>query len=259
MRVFSSGGGVQSTAVLVLAAQGIIEYDAFVWANVGDDSEMPDSLKYIREVAMPYAKRHGINYVETQKRRGGRHEKQTLYKEIYRRERNIPIPVWMETGAPGNRGCTINFKIRVVDKWISENGGRGHAVTLGLGISVDEIRRARPREPEKVHGFTKLLEYPLIDMGISRSQCFAIVASAGLPTPPRSACWFCPYKTPTGWIRLKREYPDLFQKAVDLEKHIQEKRLAMGRDIVWLHSSLRPLEVTVGDQYMMFSKTDEWG
>ncbi len=34
--VFSCGGGVQSTACLVLAAQGKIPYQTFIFANVGD-------------------------------------------------------------------------------------------------------------------------------------------------------------------------------------------------------------------------------
>ena len=41
MRTFSFGGGVQSTAVLVLQAQNKLPepYDVFLFANVGDDSE----------------------------------------------------------------------------------------------------------------------------------------------------------------------------------------------------------------------------
>jgi 3'-phosphoadenosine 5'-phosphosulfate sulfotransferase (PAPS reductase)/FAD synthetase len=48
IRVFSYGGGVQSTAALVLAAQGVIDYHTFLFANVGEDSENPDTLAYVR-------------------------------------------------------------------------------------------------------------------------------------------------------------------------------------------------------------------
>jgi hypothetical protein len=41
LRVISYGGGVQSTALLVLAAQGRIDFGVFLFANVGDDSD-PD-------------------------------------------------------------------------------------------------------------------------------------------------------------------------------------------------------------------------
>lgn len=46
MRVISYGGGVQSTAMIVLAAQGKLGpvTDA-IFANVGDDSEHPQTLR----------------------------------------------------------------------------------------------------------------------------------------------------------------------------------------------------------------------
>ncbi|MEU8804899.1 hypothetical protein AB0C35_45775, partial [Spirillospora sp. NPDC048819] len=59
IRAFSYGGGWQSTAALVLAAQGHIDFDRFLFANVGDDSEHPATLRYIREHAAPYAAAHG--------------------------------------------------------------------------------------------------------------------------------------------------------------------------------------------------------
>ena len=45
MKVISYGGGVQSTAMLVLANQGAIDsVDAALFSNVGDDSEHPATL-----------------------------------------------------------------------------------------------------------------------------------------------------------------------------------------------------------------------
>ncbi|MGK5533337.1 hypothetical protein [Streptomyces sp. URMC 129] len=49
IRVISFGGGQQSTALLVLAGQGVIDYRTFLFANVGDDSEHPATLAYIAE------------------------------------------------------------------------------------------------------------------------------------------------------------------------------------------------------------------
>lgn len=249
MRVFSCGAGVQSTAALVLTVQGDLDYDAHVFANVGDDSENPETIRYFEDVLLPYAASHGVRLVEAQKRRLGKYEKQTLLGEIYRRERSIPIPARMSNGAPGNRACTVDFKIRVVDKYLAETGGKGADHYVGLGITVDEIHRARKHEPERVRGFTKHIEYPLIDLGLSRSACQAIVKAAGLPEPPRSACWFCPFHSPAEWTRLRASRPDLFQQAVDLESHINEKRGAtLKKDKVWLHPALRPLEQAVGQQ-----------
>jgi len=241
----------------VLAARGIIDYPVFVFANTGDDSEHPDTLEYVRNVAMPYARTKGIEFVETQKRRLGKHERQTLLRAIYERQRSIPIPIYMSGGGPGNRACTIDFKIKVIDKWIAENGGRDAGlVTLGLGITTDEIQRARVHEIEKVRGFMKAIEYPLIDLHINRSRCQRIIQDEGLPMPPRSACWFCPFHSRVEWTRLRSERPDLFERAVELENFINHKRtVIMGKDEVYLHPSCRPLDEAVGLQ-MSFSKWD---
>jgi hypothetical protein len=47
-RIFSFGGGVQSVSVMVLQSLGKVQYDEFVFANVGEDSENPGTLQYYR-------------------------------------------------------------------------------------------------------------------------------------------------------------------------------------------------------------------
>src|SRR2546421_4325332 len=68
LKVFSFGGGVQSTAALVLAAQGIIDYRVFLFCNVGEDSENPETLRYFSEYARPYAQAHGLYLQEIRRR-----------------------------------------------------------------------------------------------------------------------------------------------------------------------------------------------
>lgn len=255
LRVFSFGGGVQSTAVLVLQAQRqIIPYDVFVFANVGNDSENPDTLRYMREYTRPFAEQHGIPLIEVQKTTRG--EPETLLQYIYRTKRSIPIPAYLSTGAPGNRACTKAFKIQVIDRWI-KTGGFTHAI-VGIGISTDEGYRASGEQwsdryySSKPFGFWKRREHPLLDMGISRQQARKIVKDAGLPAPPKSSCWFCPYTRPSEWIDMKRRNPELFVQAVELEKHINEKRQSLGRDRVYLHTSLIQIQDAVADQLPLF-------
>jgi hypothetical protein len=224
--IFSCGGGVQSTACLVLAAQGAIPYRTFIFANVGDKAESPKTIAYIRDHLRPYAAAHGIEWVDVRKsRRSG--EPVDLYEELHRPTRSIDIPVRMSSGAPGNRNCTVHFKIKPIAKWIKNNAPN---CTLGKGISTDEPHRATPsRESD---GYTSA--YPLIELGYSRSDCLRIAAKAGLPQPPKSSCWFCPYKTTDQWITLRREHPDLFSKAAALEDSLNAKREAIGKDHVYM-------------------------
>ena len=110
MRAFSNGGGVQSTAALVLSAQGKIDFSTHLFANVGDDSENPDTLAYVRDIAMPYAEEHNIEFHEVQ-RRG-----KTLLQHIETAQRSIDIPMRFAHGRPGHRNCTSTYKIEVIHK-----------------------------------------------------------------------------------------------------------------------------------------------
>ncbi|MFC4906952.1 hypothetical protein [Actinomadura gamaensis] len=95
LRAFSFGGGWQSVAALVLAARGDLDFDTFLFANVGDDSENPATLTYLRRHAIPYAQAHNLTIRELHRiRRDGSTE--TLYGRLVREgSRSIPIPVRM--------------------------------------------------------------------------------------------------------------------------------------------------------------------
>lgn len=229
MRTFSYGGGVQSTAALVLAAHGEINYPTFLFSNVGDDSEYPDTLRYVYEVAMPFALAHGIELVEL--RRGGKYA--SLLDKIQRLESALPIPIRMsETGKPGRRSCTADFKIAVIAKELKRRGAtKERPATVGLGISIDEYQRVRsaedPRQP------TQRRDYPLIAHEITRQDCMNIIAAEGLEVPSRSACWFCPFHSLEEWRRLQRTRPDLFEKAVALERLMIDRQERHGKGPVY--------------------------
>lgn len=257
IRLFSFGGGVQSHAVMVLQAQGRLpeNYDAFVFANVGADSENPATLDYIERYTKPFCAAHGLNFIEVRKTtRSG--VKQTLMGEIRRQRKAVIIPARMSGGAPGNRKCTSDFKIRVIDRFVKQ-GEYTHA-TIGLGISLDEFSRMRDthwhdvesdtaKKPRKL-GFLKRREYPLIDTRLTRHACLQIIQSAGLPIPPKSSCYFCPFHKANEWVEMKRNEPALFQQAVEVERLCNAVRGDLKKDYVYLHPALVPLANAVPDQ-----------
>src|SRR5437763_411687 len=119
VRAFSYGGGTQSTAALVLAGQGKIDFPLFIFANVGEDSESPDTIPYVREYAIPYGLLHGVEVIERE--RGGVNH--SLLHKMQRLESSLPIPIRMDgTGAPGKRSCTQDFKIDVVVREVKARG-----------------------------------------------------------------------------------------------------------------------------------------
>lgn len=249
--IFSCGGGVQSSACLVLAAQGEIPYSTFVFANVGDQAESPDTIRYIAEVLKPYAEAHGIRWIDVRRqRRDG--TPVDLYGELLRPIRSIDIPIRMANGAPGNRNCTVEFKIKPIAKWIKRNAP---GCTLGKGISTDEPHRATPsRESD---GYTSA--YPLIELGINRNDCLRIVRNAGLPQPPKSSCWFCPYKTTDQWVIMRQERPELFTATAELEWMLNQKRIALGKDAIYISGlgarKKLPIDQAIPNQLGLFP---EW-
>lgn len=247
-KYFAFGGGIQSNAVLALAATGQVKYNAFVFSNVGKDSENPATLEYIEQYSKPFAARHNIQFVEIAK-------KYTLVEGIDRYKKTVLLPMYLESGAPGNRACTIEWKIRLIDRWIKHQGHK--VATVGLGISTDEIHRARTTEPiMSEDNLLKSLEYPLIDLNLSRKDCASIIQAAGLPPAPKSACYFCPFQRTVSWINLHTNHPDLFAKAAEIERLMQERRTALGKDLVWLHKSRTPITQVVTQQTNFFDVID---
>lgn len=339
LRTVSYGGGVQSTALLVLRAQGRLDFDTFLFSNVGDDSEHPDTLKYVEHVAQPFAAHHGIELHELHRvKRDGSTEtlmtrllepkvcrpcKGTGKRDVPLEEdvdlpdgssttvaltecpacdgtglvesRSLPIPVRMSNGAPGNRSCTSDFKIKVIARWLKAHGAtEAQPATVGIGISLDEIQRANSRHVEP---YEKVV-YPLVGIGeetglkLRRDDCMRVIreeplpdhlagelrakADAGLlpsstvaqlrisdftrmPVPPKSSCYFCPFHKPAAWADLARETPDLFDKAAELEATLNRRREMLGKDHVYLTRFAMPLRQAIdtdADLLPLFDESD---
>jgi hypothetical protein len=250
LKVFSFGGGVQSTACLVLAAQGKIDYQTFLFCNVGEDSENPDTLVYVEEIAKPYAALHGLAFHELRKiRRDGTPD--TIYQRLMRADHSIGIPIHMSNSAPGRRACTYDFKIAVCAKWLRQHGATAdNPAMVGLGISLDEFHRMRS---DSGIPYEKLA-YPLMDEvcpRLDRAGCFSVIRSAGLPPPPKSSCYFCPYHSQRAWQDLRDTKPELFEKAVHLESVINERRARWGKDQVFLARKCKPLPMATSDHVQL--------
>lgn len=143
------------------------------------------------------------------------------------------------------RKCTLDYKIQPIFRKARELGGvprqkrSGVYVVQWIGISTDEVLRMKPsRESWAVN------RWPLIEMGISRQMCLEWWAKEKLPTPPRSACVFCPYHNDNEWVRLKTEEPVEFDRAVKFERRMQKAhdKTEVSRGVPFLHRSCIPID-----------------
>jgi hypothetical protein len=250
LTTISYGGGVQSTAMLVLAAQGKLGYtvDAALFANVGDDSEHPDTLNYVRKIATPWAAERGIAVHELRKVKRDGSPARGLWSHIMDHDDadklREPIPVRGMNGGPLSRSCTSDWKIKVVGKWLKAHGANKYApATVCIGISTDEIQRVNNKRAMPY----EIPVYPLIDLELDRSACQRVIADAGLTVPPKSSCYFCPFHRPQMWMEMRRDEPELFWKSVELEKTLIDRRTYLGKDPVFLTRFNRPLADAIGE------------
>ena len=79
--------------------------------------------------------------------------------------------------------------------------------------------------------------YPLIeDWHWTRDDCIRAIQEAGLPLPGKSSCFFCPSMKRKEIEALKRQYPDLYRRALAIEEnampHLKTVK-GLGRNYAW--------------------------
>jgi hypothetical protein len=221
--VFSYGGGTQTVAICVLIAQGRLpKPERIVMADTG--REASETWEYTDTYVRPLLRLLGLE-VDI-----AGHEFATV--DLYGKNGDLLLPAFTDTGKLPTF-CSTEWKKRVVERWLRQQGyGPARPCQMWLGISTDEAHRAGTSDRA-----WKQNHYPLLyDVPMRRADCVALVTSAGLPTPPKSSCWMCPYRGSEQWARLRDDYPADFAKAVALDEAI---RAVDGN--VYLHRSRQPL------------------
>lgn len=224
--IWSFGGGTQSAALAVLVVTGRLPLpERIVMADTG--REASETWEYLSTVIQPYLAQVSRE-VEI-----AIHALATV--DLYAGNGDLLIPAYTQSGAL--RGfCSNEWKKRVVERWMRQQGyGPKQPVTVWLGISTNEADRMKDSGTSWVSN-----HYPLIyDVRMTRAECVAIVERAGLPTPPRSSCWMCPYRSNREWARLKEHYPADWRQAVKLDAAIRQRDERGG---VYLHRDRVSLE-----------------
>lgn len=144
------------------------------------------------------------------------------------------------------RKCTGDYKVAPINREIRKQLGLTNkrspiepVVTQWIGISTDEASRMK----DSKDAWNKM-RWPLIEKGMSRSDCIEWMFNHNYPKPPRSACVFCPFHSDSEWRRLKYTEPEEFNRAVQFERKLQNAQLnqdsLLGKP--FLHASLKPLD-----------------
>jgi hypothetical protein len=226
-RVWSFGGGVQSAAIAVMVVKGVLPRpDLIVIADTG--REAASTWRYLDDVVRPLLGEVGLD-VEV-----APHSLASC--DLYSHGGDLLMPAFT-LGVGRLRGwCSGEWKRDVVSRYLRLRGVV--SCVNWLGISADEARRvSKPRKA------WLQLRFPLVELGITREACLAIVAAAGLPRPPRSSCWCCPHRGDAEWRELRDREPEDFARAVELDRRLRVADVELGGAGVFLHRRRVALEL----------------
>jgi hypothetical protein len=225
MKIISLGWGVQSFTLAVMSALGDLPK---VNAAVHSDTTHESLLTYeFAERWSGWLRERGVSVVTV------RNEKNEIITN--RPGGEIFIPAFTNTpssnGGQLRRQCTQRWKIAPLRRWLQANRNGEH-VEQWIGISTDEFQRMRDSEVKYITNV-----YPLIDAGISRSDCEKYLIDKGIEVPPKSACTFCPFHSTKEWRRIS-ETPEDWKNAIELDERIRKVRPPYD---LFVHPSRKPL------------------
>ena len=220
--ILSFGAGVNSTAILILSAQGKYPLDAVIFADT--QCERPETYQHIEQNCKPLCEQLGIPFHIVS--RGNLYDWYVYYKMI---------PVRMI------RACTEKFKVTPIKKFLKKEYGENFTVVMG--IDAGESHRAERYKDKTDYA---PMNFPLIDAGIDRDGCKKIIQDYGWEIPIKSGCFFCPFTRKIQWLDLLHNHRGLFLKAEMLEKQsrmypqytITNKSLEKIRESIDLQKSL---------------------
>lgn len=222
--VVAYGGGLNSTAMLVLMAKQDFRPDLILFADTG--GERPETYAFILRFNK-WLSQNGMPEVITV-RKGGRQE--TLEENCLRLN-------MLPSVAYGYKSCSHKYKIEAQDKFVNnweparKEWASGNKVVKLIGYDADEHHRAKIPEDAKY-----IYRYPLVEQDIGREECKQIITGAGLCLPGKSACFFCPNSTKPEIRQLAREHPELMKRALALEDNALANLTSvkgLGRKFAW--------------------------
>lgn len=117
-----------------------------------------------------------------------------------------------------SRWCTSKLKLDVINRYLRELR-KTHDVVEVLGIAADEAYRANRKTNQADYK-----RYPLIEWGWNEKDCLRYCYERGFNWEGlydifnRVSCWCCPLQ-PLGELRKLRKYfPELWEKLKDMDK-----------------------------------------
>lgn len=222
MNIFNLSFGKDSMATLLLAIEQGIQIDRVMYCDIRFSDEIsgehplmaewiPESERMLKErfdIKVEVERAYSISYIDQfmkQKTKGGD------IGDVY----GFPhvIGAW----------CNSRLKIAAINKYLSQF--KKQEITQFVGIAYDEPKRwerMKAKETE-THKYRSLL----VEQKLIEQDAFRICEKYGLLSPIyksddgiyRGGCWFCPKQCNADLYSLWKNYPEYYQKLVELEPY----------------------------------------
>ena len=120
---------------------------------------------------------------------------------------------------PKARWCTELLKTRVINKYLDDLRNQYSMVQL-IGLAADEqarLNREHNQNPEHRH--------PLVEWSWTEADCLKYCYDAGFDWGGlydifnRVSCWCCPLQSLDELRKLRKHFPDLWARLLDMEHH----------------------------------------
>jgi len=228
--------------------------DAAIFADPG--AEHPKTYEMLEWLLDWKEKNNGIEIIVD--------KSQNILKDILKKvnkrgKKWITIPAFGESGGMVLRHCTADYKIDVVNhnirnlQKLKKRQRMKIKTEMWLGITMDEASRMKESQMYNI-----TYKYPLIDLGLRRSDCIRLFKKNDFPIPMKSSCIFCPYHSDKFWKDLKSEGNGVWDLAVEVDEAIRDASKRGLNDKLFLHRTCLPLDqVQFADQQSLWEEECE--
>jgi hypothetical protein len=218
IQVASFGGGVNSTAMLLGMYERGEKVDLVLFADTG--GEKPETYRHKDEFSA-WLLAHGMpEIIEVRRMVNVPAEQQSHLTDYITLEQECLDKKTLPSIVTGIRSCSDQFKIRPQDRYLRvwqpaiQAWERGEKVTKLIGFDAGEPHRVKDFTSTKYQN-----RYPLIEWDWAREQCLETIRRHGLEAPPKSSCFFCPEMQEWEIVQLAQDSPELFERAVAMERN----------------------------------------
>lgn len=219
--VCAYGGGVNSTAGLVLLWKLGIRPDAILFADVGDNqngkpAEKPETYEHVK-IMSAWCVANDFPEIVTVWRKVDP-ERQLHNDKYHTLEEECEVKKCLPSIAYFHRSCSQKWKHSPQEIWLNnwlpsqEWRAKGGKVLKAIFYDADEPNRAKVDSSSGCQFW-----HPLLDYDWGRDECVAAIRMAGLPVPAKSSCFFCPEMTPREVFELRDQHPALLARALAME------------------------------------------